>query len=289
MNGIDVKEAMEQIHISEKMQGEIIMNIRARMENGNKRKWSLRRMAAVAAAFVLTAGIVSLPVQAVVNSVVKARMESVPKEEIQDIGDMIQVQAVLADGFSREYSDEEKERSKALWQEYENGRFPEKTISQADNAENVIEGTLCYIKATGVFNLPEQEMTDEEILEIIDFQHKMSYAIEQTPAAQEARAEYQAEEARLEKMVQDAGGISGEEAIEIAKEQLTADFGEEAKRLELMTDRTGNGATLMDVSEEFGEKADVAYNVGFGDPDDRSFTYGYIIDAADGSILATWK
>ena len=210
---------------------------------------------------------------------------------MKDLNDMVQSQHdVLADGFSRAYSDSEKERSKALWQAYENGTFPEKVIAQVDSAEAAPEGTLCYIRATGVFNLPAQEMTDEEMLQIIDFQHKMSYAVE----VQAAAAEAQEKTARLEKAVQDANGISRDEAVEIAKKQLMADLGDKAAELELMTTSAGSGASLLDASDysevDFvGEsKAGVIYDVGFGNPDTHA-PYGYFIDAVDGSILYTYK
>ena len=197
MDGQDVKETMEQIHISEKMQEEIIMNVHNQMKNGKKKVWSIKKMGTVAAALVLTVGVISIPVSAMVSNFVKARMESIPEEEVQEINDMVQSNPTEADTFSREFSDSEEERNKELWQEYKNGMFPENVIAEVDNAEDVPEGTLCYIRSTGVFNLPDQEMTDEEILEIIDFQHKMSYAVEQSSAAQEAKTEREAEKDRL--------------------------------------------------------------------------------------------
>ena len=274
------------------------MNIQKRMEHGNKNTgvWNFRRIATAAAAFVLAAGIVSFPVRAFVESIVRERMESVPEEEMKGLNDMVQSQHdVLADGFSRAYSDSEKERSEALWQAYKNGTFPEKVIAQADSAEDAPEGTLCYIRATGVFNLPAQEMTDEEMLQIIDFQHKMSYAVAHGPQVQAAAAKAQEKTARLEKAVQEANGISRDEAVEIAKKQLMADLGDKADELELMTYNDGTpGVSLLDASDysevEFaGEsKAGVIYDVGFGNPDTH-VTYGYIIDAVDGSILYTYK
>ena len=92
--------------------------------------------------------------------------------------------------------------------------------------------------------------------------------------------------------MQDANGLSGEEAVEIARRQLKADFGDAADELELMTDSSGNGATLCDTAQEGYEqidsKANVVYDIGFGNPDTR-YTCGYIIDAVDGSILRTYK
>lgn len=296
MNGYDVKKVMDQVHISSEMQETVIMNIQNRMETENKnaRAWNWRKMATAAAALVLTTGVISTPVQAFVASMVTERMESVPKEEMEDLNDMVQSQHdVLADGFSREYSNSEKERSKALWQAYKNGAFPEKVIEQVDSAESAPEGTLCYIRSTGVFNLPAEEMTDEEMLQIIDFQHKMSYAVAQGPQAQAANAESQEKDSRLRKILQDAGGMSGDEAVEIARKQLETDLGDAADRLELMTDNLGRGACLLDaldyseVEFERESKAGVVYDIGFGNPETHD-TYGYIIDAVDGSILYTY-
>lgn len=297
MDGYKVKKVMDQIHISENMQEEIIMNIqnRTEFERRNIRTWNFRKMAVTAAAFMAAAGMIGVPVRAVVSSVVKERMESVPEAEMKGLNDMVQSQHdVLADGFSREYSDREKERSKALRQAYENGTFPEKTIAQADNAEDAPEGTLCYIRSTGVFNLPAEEMSDEEMLQIIDFQHKMSYAVSEGPQAQAASAESREKDARLKKTLQDAGGISEEAAVEMARKQLKADLGEAADELELLTDYSGRGACLLDALdytevELNGEsKAGVIYDVGFGNPDTHS-VYGYLIDAVDGNILYTYK
>ncbi|MCM1123738.1 MAG: hypothetical protein NC416_14235 [Eubacterium sp.] len=273
------------------------MNIQKRMDHGNKNTgvWNFRRMATAAAALMLAAGVFSFPVRAFVTSVVKERMESVPVEEMKGLNDMVQSQHdVQADSFSREYSDSEKERKTELRQAYENGTFPEKVIVQVDNAKAAPEGTLCYVRDTGTFHLPAAEMTDEELLEIIDFQHKMSYAVSQESSAQDVRAAEQAKAAQLEKIVQDAGGISREEAVEIAKKQLKTDVGGRADGLELMTDSSGSGASLAAASDYSGaafekeSKADVVYDVSFGNPDLHS-SYGYIIDAVDGSILYTYK
>ena len=289
MSGYDVKEVMDQVHISPEMQEEIIMNIQKRIENGNKntRTWSWRRMAVAAAMLVLAAGVVSFPVWAFVTNVVRERMEGIPKEEVQEINDMVQSKPTEADTFSREYSDSEEERKKELWQAYKDGKFPENVIAQVDNEEDAPEGTVCYVRSTGVFNLPDQEMTDEEILEIIDFQHKMSYAVSQGPAAQEARAEKQAEENQWREKIQAAGGISEEEAIEIATKQMETELGESAEGKEILKYENGSVAVLkVDISEQtdYEHKGDVAYIVHFYNPNDHSL-YECTIDAVDGSIL----
>lgn len=274
-----------------------IMNIQKQMENENQNKntarWNWRRIAAATAAFALAAGVVSFPVRAFVTSVVKERMESIPKEEVQELNDMVQSKPTEADVFSREYSDSEKERKKVLWQEYEDGKFPENVIAQVENAEDAPEGTLCYIRSTGVFNLPAQEMTDEELLEIIDFQHQMSYAVSQGPAAQEARAQMQAEEKQWREKIQAAGGISEEEAIEIARNQMEAELGEDAEGKEILRYQDGSAAVIkQDISEQtdYEHKGDVAYLVIFTNPNENDHSSYYcMIDAWDGSILKTYE
>ncbi|MDE7285133.1 MAG: PepSY domain-containing protein [Lachnospiraceae bacterium] len=287
MDGFELKEVMEQVHISDKMQEEIIMNIQNRMEKRTHKSGNWKKAAIGAAAFIIIAGAVSVPVQAFVSNIVKARMESIPIEEVQGISDMLRELDTEADGFSREYSNEEKERNKELWQAYKDGKFPENDIVQVDNAEDAPEGTLCYINSTGVFNLPAHEMTDEELLEIIDFQHKMSYAVSQSTAAQEAKAEMEAERNQQREIIEAAGGISEEEAIGIATKQMEAELGEMAEGKEILKYQDGSAAVIiLDISEktDYEHKGDFAYMVHFHNPNDHT-SYECIIDAIDGSIL----
>ena len=177
MSGIRVKETMEHIHIPEEMRERIIRNIQDSMEtehftetghsmekdrfigHGRNRLWRGKRKVAVAAAIVLAAGIVGIPVQAIVRSFVMARMEEIPQAQVKDIVRMIEERNAEADSFSRELSDSEMERMKELRLSYTDGMFPEKTLHLVEQGEEMPEGTLCYVIQTGYFNLPEREMT----------------------------------------------------------------------------------------------------------------------------------
>ena len=119
----------------------------------------------------------------------------------------------------------------------------------------------------------------------------MSYAVSQGPAAQEARAEAEAERNQLLEKIQAAGGISEEEAIEIASEQMAAELGERAEGKEILRYEDGSAAVMIkDISgqTDYEHKGDVAYSVIFTDPNDHS-TYHCVIDAVDGSILKTYE
>lgn len=274
-----VKETMDQIHISEEMQEELIRNLQKRMENGKKRTRNWKRMAAVAAVLVLMTGMVSVPVRAIVESVVMARMEQIPKEETQELVDMIRKLNVEADSFSREYSDKERERMKELLWLYRNGTFPAQKILLVDTMSGGAKDQLSYNKDTGEFYLPERELTDEELLEIIDFNQIRNYALGQTQAAQESREEKRAEQKRLREQVRAMGGISEKEAIEIARKQMESEIGTLAENVEL------SQVNLHDLKSE---DVAVEYLVVFYDPKEIHY-YLYDIDAADGSLLTNEK
>lgn len=86
--------------------------------------------------------------------------------------------------------------------------------------------------------------------------------------------------------MQASGGISEEEAIEIARKQMESDLGEKAEGMVLTTDIYGCGAFLNDISNQtyFEHDGDVAYIVDFSNPNEH-YGYTYTIDAVDGSIL----
>ena len=276
MKESNIKEMMEQVHIPEEMREQIIIHLEDRMESGNcgVRKW--RKPAVAAAVFLLAAAAAGVPVYAVFQNMVKARMEEIPKEEVKDIENMIQRQAAEADSFSRLYTEEEKERDHELWRAYKEGKFPGDVIRQVDSPKEAEEGTLCYIRSTGEFHLPEREMTDEELLEIIDFQHKMSYAISQGEAAQEEKAQKEAEQAELEERVQAAGGIGRERALEIAGDYLESETGDMAAEMEL------EQISLCVMGDAINYLA--VYSRAGGHP-----RYFIIISSADASILKVEK
>lgn len=288
MDWRDLTGTMEQIHISEEMREEIIVNlIKRQTEIGTSKARNWKRIAATAAAAIFAAGIIGLSVQAVVENLARSRMENLPEAEVRELEAMVQNQRnVQADGFSRAYSEREEARLEELRASYENGMFPEGEILLVDNAEAVTEGALCYVAATGVFHLPDRELTDEELLEIIDFQQKMYYAVGNGPMAQERITEYLAELDRMREEVRAADGIGEEEAIGIARKQMEAALGEAAEGMELLTDMNGRGAFLNDISDDtfYAHERDVAYTVVFRSHETHR-TFICFIDPVDGTIL----
>lgn len=279
MNEQDIRETMEQIRLPEQVKEEMTMRIQERLESkAGKAKKRGKRAAAVAVA-ALAVCILGIPAQAMVRGLVEARMERIPKEEIQAVSDMVQSQDAEADTFSRPYSEKERARMRELRQAYENGTFPAREIVQMENAKEATAGTLCYDQTTGMFYLPDRQLTDEELLEIIDFQTRTDYALTQNDAAKEAREAFAQEQAQLAKQVEAVGGISEEEAVKIAESRMKAALGAEAEG------KDDVDVLLVDTREtDRAYETDMIYVVSFENVNDRS-TYTCEIDAANGSVL----
>lgn len=162
-----------------------------------------------------------------------------------------------------------------------------KVMAQADSAETAPEGTLCYIRDTGVFNLPDRELTDEELLEIIDCNFRIS--VNANGWTQEKiDDENLKERAEREAKVKAADGISEEEAVEIAGKAMEDDLGEKAKGLKLHEADYGWRAYLYDITDwdEYKDKGELAYFIQFDNVEeindlDNLFAYHCVVNAID--------
>lgn len=198
----------------------------------------------------------------------------------------------------RAYSDNEKERMAKLQESYRNETAkPEKMIREVEDAEDVTEETLCYITSTGQFYLPDRELTDEELLQIIDCNFRIALNSNHKTQAQWDE-ETRAERAELEAQVKAAGGISEEKAVEIAQKAMETDLGEKAKELKLVVDENfgwSSDLCVADWSEiKEKDKGALAYSVGFcnvieGETEiEDALNYGCVVNAVDGSILEAY-
>ena len=101
----DLKETMDQIHIQDEMQEDIIRNLYRPVKRNFFKKTG------VLAAATLTAVIViAVPVQAAIRHLIQERMDNLPAKEVEHLSQMQGSQEISADGFSRDYSPSEKKR-----------------------------------------------------------------------------------------------------------------------------------------------------------------------------------
>lgn len=276
MNRLKLKETMNQIHMKEEMQKEIIMKVKRQTDRRAFGKKRLHQAVAAAAAFVLIAGAV-IPSQAAIRYFVKDRLENIPKQELEAVNQMVQGQNnAEADSFSREYSKEEIKRMQQLQEAYQNGRFPQQTITFTDSVGQIPDDSLRYDPDTGFLYLPDRTLTDEELLQIIDFNYTRDYAVSQGTAAQEARKEWEEKEEGLKAKVQKEGWITEKEALQAAEVYLQTEFGLSAEGM------------IADVFLDEPKTGLFIYHVSYQTEDDISiYAYGIDLNAEDGSLVDT--
>lgn len=140
--------------------------------NQTVRHYGFRRIVIPAAACLLLAS-----VTVTASGLYRARMESMNHEKLETYFSGLQEADVAADSYSRPLTDGEKNRLEELRQAYlEEGYFPQKELAMLDSPEKYKKGVAFYA-ARSIFFLPEEEMTDEELLELIDFREKRDYSL----------------------------------------------------------------------------------------------------------------
>lgn len=272
MNITDLRNAVNGIDFDREKQRQIILEIRVKKRP--HRYIRALRIAAAAAVCILTVGILSVPVRAVVNSLVRERMESIPEEEIAKAAEQIKSQSTEANSATREYTAGEKARREKLYARYLNGLFPEEELTMVDSEEAAAEHEFCFLTTTGVFYLPvNRELTDEEILQKIDFEKKQDYAVQKQNA--ERIAEREAKEKELVREVVSSGGITEQQAVETAAGYLKQVFGLDGNGMECNHYYNDPDASPTDVVG--------TYCVNWSDMGSYSYYY-FWIDAADGTL-----
>lgn len=134
--------------------------------------YGFRRIVIPAAACLLLAS-----VTVTASGLYRTRMESMNHEKLETYFSGLQDADVAADSYSRPLTDGEKNRLEELRQAYlEEGYFPQKELAMLDSPEKYKKGVAFYA-ARSTFFLPEEEMTEEELLELIDFREKRDYSL----------------------------------------------------------------------------------------------------------------
>ena len=139
---------------------------------GSRHHYSFRRAAILAAACLVLA---SATVTA--SGMYQARMESMNHEKLEEYFAQLQEANASADSYSRPMTESETARLEELRQAYlEQGYFPKKELTLIDSPEKYKKGVAFYTERSTFF-LPDAELTDEQLLELIDFKEKREYSL----------------------------------------------------------------------------------------------------------------
>ena len=132
---------------------------------------------AVLLAAVLTA-MCSLTVTAAVGAL-QRRMEAMNQKEIADYFVQIYTSKLGADNYNRPMKEEERNRMAQLRVSYEQEAvFPQKALTMLSSPDAYKGKGVGFYKETSTFFLPEKDMSDEELLQIIDFVHRRDYSLQ---------------------------------------------------------------------------------------------------------------
>lgn len=106
------------------------------------------------------------------------RMKAMNQEEIENYFLSIATSKAPSFRYSRGLTEKEKLLWKEMESRYENeGIFPKGILTMLDSADEYQGKGIGYDKKSGTFLLPERELTQEQMLQIIDFYHKSEYAV----------------------------------------------------------------------------------------------------------------
>lgn len=164
------------------------------------------KVAAVIALCVVSLSL-SIGAGAAINLYIQ-RMNFLNEEEMLTYNSEVQNTDKEADSFSRQLSKLERDKMLEFREEYETeGRFPTKEILKVQKKSEVVHGELCFCVENSTFYLPKQELTDDELLQIIDFMEKRDYSVRKKNSVSELPS------SENEK-------VSEDEAVEFAKKIL---------------------------------------------------------------------
>ncbi len=145
-----------------------------------------RRFLPKVAVIIICVFLIGAPVTYAAVQEYIARLEAIPEKEIEAIDEKIQSANVDADTYSRELTEQERERMQELRKQYEKkGKFPEGKILQVDKVADVDKNKFCYCYENSTFYLPQEELTDEQLLQIIDLQYIRDFAVIKSQAPEE--------------------------------------------------------------------------------------------------------
>ena len=183
------KKLVSNIEMSDEMKQELITNVKNGKRTSDKRfRYSSALMAlCIVGAIAISGGSASAAYFSYKN-----RVENMSQKEQEGYQEVLEADDyyTCGDSMTRELTKAEKKKLIKLQDEYyKNGVFPEESVALLDKLSELKPGQLAYVAEDNKLHLPEAEMTDEQILQFIDYQAKYAYTIEKSVEETEAETE----------------------------------------------------------------------------------------------------
>lgn len=187
---------------------------------------------------------ISIPTTAAIDYV-KMRMSYLDEKEQEKYQETVETTLPDTEAITyiRPFSMEEQQRYDKLMLEYAGkGVFPKGELLIVDTLENVDKKSVVYENRTRTLYLPDRSLTDEELLQIIDFYHKVDYSLQQSDIVKQEKEKQK----KLENALPSNEAILKEQAAQIAAYYIKAMFDVESNNVEVDYIET-------DISEEDGD------------------------------------
>ncbi len=144
-------------------------------EKRNAYKVNVRKVIVLAAAIVM---LLSVTVTASVG-IMRERMEAMNQAKLEEYFNQIYSRKSGSSNYNRYFTDSEKARMETLQIAYkEQGLFPKGELTLIDEVKDYRGKGVAYLVETGTFFFPEEEMSDEHLLQLIDFRYKQDYSLQ---------------------------------------------------------------------------------------------------------------
>ena len=175
---------------------------------------------------IFTILIAAYPVKAA-SDYVSSRLAKLSEEEKNELRTMIRSLDEEAIRYSRDFSESEQEQYDALLVQYDKGVFPQGTLSIVNDIHAANDETVYYNPEDNCIYLPDRRLTEEELLEMIDFYNKTDYSLRTSDASTKYRADM--ENKRLQLSVD---ALSEDEAVASAAFYVETMYGIATEKME---------------------------------------------------------
>lgn len=173
------KNILDTVQLSEQDQNRIINACQKGRHVNNK--WFLYSGRIAAAIVITVVATTSVTAYAAVSAY-QAYMESMSREEVQERYENVYEGTRGWTLYSRKLTEEEENRKAELQEEYRAGiRFPQQSMpyfnGETEEKPKDVEVSFDYVNE--ICYLPDRELTEEELLQIIDLYEKANYSLQE--------------------------------------------------------------------------------------------------------------
>lgn len=134
-----------------------------------------KRMMLLVAAITLLSGMTVLAA----TGIWKQRMAQMNEQEMKEYFLAITTSNIPSFRYSRPITEDERAQMDTLRIRYEEeGVFPKGLLTMLSEGEQYKGNGIAYEVKSGTFYLPEDAMSEEELLQIVDFYHRLDYSLE---------------------------------------------------------------------------------------------------------------